>query len=119
MFFYGGRIQLAPVGFEVGKIGLGVDVAVPEADVLELAVVRLVERISNVLRRSSSEALHHRKPFLEFFVLGSVLRPFRYRDAGNDPGVDIWRLGGFRKGFARVPEVGCCTDDQGGSIPLE
>ena len=112
-FLDGGRIQLAPVGFEVGEIGSGVDAAVPEADVLELAVVRLIERVPNVLRRSSSEALHHCEPFLEFVIFGRVLRPFRYRDAGNDPGVDIWRLGGFRKGFARVPEVGCCTDDQG------
>ena len=97
----------------MGEVGSGVDSAVPEAGVLELAVVHLVERVPNVLRRSSAEALRHCIPLLEFFVLGGVLRPFRYRDAGNDPGVDVWRLDGFREGLAGVAEVGCCTDDQG------
>ena len=73
--FDGGRVQFAPVGLEVSEVGSRGNAVVSEADVLELAVVRLVEGVPNILGGASSEPLYHGVPFLELVVFSGILFP--------------------------------------------
>ena len=63
------------MGLEVREVGSGGDAAVPEADILKLAVVRLVEGVPNIFGRVASEPLRHGILFLEFVVFSGILFP--------------------------------------------